>query len=468
MPTGSLPAEGKKIWERVHDQAIKDGKSEEVAAKIAWGAVKNAGWHKKGDEWVKSAAELQEFSLTIRKASFDPRTNDRRWKADTSDIDSDLYDDNMSMELFSDFMDRIERSELPPEAIREHYASEFWSGGMPYLSLSHYPDLDGEAVPGVVDAIFVDGKFLKAKGRLFDTALGTAVWNALKDDLEKKSDSNSPVRISIAFLDYKHKHKDTGTVFERDFSDPSKIVCSECRENSKKGKVGGKIFLKGLLIHLAMTRVPVNQRTIMEVEKAMTTRKEDAASIVGEELANTIDEKALEVGKADLEDAVVTRADDEAPTEVPTPEPEVPQADPVLATLNSLTEQIRSLTEIVEKMMGKDKKHMMENEDEGSPEDETEDKDEKKKSEVVLSEVVDDTVPDLAVVLSEAVAPLVQRMDIMIAALSQKTIPATSVPERRSISANTVAQLVPGQNTGLPEPGAPMKIGDFVKRSVGG
>ena len=65
--------------------------------------------------------------------------------------------------------------------------------------------------------------------------------------------------------------------------------CPLCTEGLK-----GKQYLGGLLIHLALTRVPANIRTDIDVEvdKSMTTRKSDAASIVGEELANEIEEKA--------------------------------------------------------------------------------------------------------------------------------------------------------------------------------
>ncbi|HEY9246460.1 MAG TPA: ChaB family protein, partial [Candidatus Methanoperedens sp.] len=69
MPTGNLPESGKKLWEEVYNKAksgsCKDNPDvEKCAAGSAWKAVKNAGWHKSGDSWVKSA-DLEEFSLTI-------------------------------------------------------------------------------------------------------------------------------------------------------------------------------------------------------------------------------------------------------------------------------------------------------------------------------------------------------------------------------------------------------------------
>jgi len=54
MPTGNLPASAKAIWEEVYSQRKKKGDSEESAAKQAWAAVKNAGWSKKQDKWVKA------------------------------------------------------------------------------------------------------------------------------------------------------------------------------------------------------------------------------------------------------------------------------------------------------------------------------------------------------------------------------------------------------------------------------
>lgn len=50
--TGSLPAAGKALWEKVYEEN-KEEHGEESAAKMAWAACERAGWKKKGDEWVK-------------------------------------------------------------------------------------------------------------------------------------------------------------------------------------------------------------------------------------------------------------------------------------------------------------------------------------------------------------------------------------------------------------------------------
>lgn len=317
MPTGNLPAEGAKLHKKVYDerlQACKDKGGDEAtckesAAKQAWGAVENAGWKKDANgNWHKSA-NLSEFSLRIERASFDKATQERRWRAVASDTDEDSFGDSMSLALFNDFLGRIERGDLVPEDFR----SDFWSGGVPYLSVSHYLDLNGKAVPGPTDAVYVDGRCLKAKGRFSDTPLGRACFDAVCRDLydEKSKAREDKVRISIAFLDWAHKHKSNGFTFERKSLEDT---CPECMREfldhiTNGTEILGKEFLKGHLIHLALTRVPVNKRTSMEVDRSMTTRKEDAASIIGEELADEIDEtdKAL-VGKSE---ALIIKAEDE-------------------------------------------------------------------------------------------------------------------------------------------------------------
>lgn len=315
MPTGNLPASGKALWERVYEGAKKSStckdagdRKDECAARVAWTAVKNAGWKKDASGNWHKAADLEEFSLTIKKAVFDEPTQEMRWRADTSDIDDDSYGDNMTLELFADFVDRIQNNELAPEAFR----SDFWQGGMPYLSVSHYPDFNGKAVPGSVDNVYMDGKFLKAVGKFADSPLGRACFNAACKSVHSKDDEDK-VRISIAFLDWMHKHKSNNYIFERkDIHD----YCPECLKELLSGEYSGKTFMKGQLVHLAQTKVPVNKRTLMEVDKSMAkTRKEDAASIIGEELADELEEMATAkvTAKSETEDvsALVIKADEE-------------------------------------------------------------------------------------------------------------------------------------------------------------
>lgn len=225
-------------------------------------------------------------------------TNDglMRWSAVNSDIEPDLYGERMTLDLYRKMLSYIQNETPPPDPYKSMVCSDYWCGGMPYLSIAHYPDLNGKAVPGQPLELFIDGKQLKAKGILFDSTLGKAVWKSLKQD-ENLPENEKRIRISIAFLDLAHKHGEGGKVFKRE---SSTSICSECA----KGE-GNKIYLDGYLVHLALTRVPVNPRTIMQ-EDAMTkkskieTRKEDAVSIVGDEaLVDEIEKSAMET-KSDV------------------------------------------------------------------------------------------------------------------------------------------------------------------------
>jgi cation transport regulator len=299
----NLPSKAKEIWTAAFNSAYdgtcksKDDR-DECSAKIAWSAVKSK-FKKQGDTWTPKS--IQEFSLHIYRASFDKSSQTRRWFATASDTQDDSYNDNMTLELYEDFLSRIESNELPPERHR----SDFWSGGMPYLSISHYLDLNGQGVPGEVETVYVDGDKLKAKGIFYDTSLGRKCFESVCSDLysEEKSDAD-PVRISIAFVDWGHRHKSDGYEFVRESLDD---ICPECIRELLTGKSEGKEFLKGHLIHLAMTRVPVNERTDMEAQ--MVTQMEDAKSIVGEDEAEKLEELATEVGKADL--VIKSDTDDE-------------------------------------------------------------------------------------------------------------------------------------------------------------
>jgi hypothetical protein len=289
MPFKNMPDACFKLWEQVYNASKKAGDDEEKSAKKAYGAIKQAGWSKdaKG-EWHKS--DITEFSMRIERASYDKATNERRWRAVASDTDEDKRKDSMSLQLFNDFISRIDTGELVPE----QYQSDFWKGGMPYVSVSHYSDLNGDGIPGVIDAVYIDGTYLKAKGRFNDNPLGRKCFEAICADLyNKENGQDKKVRVSIGFLDWSHQHKSDGFIFNRKGESD---ICPECLKDLLTGEDEGKVFLIGHLVHLALTRVPANERTSMEVEKTMAdeilTRKDDATSIVGEELATELDEKS--------------------------------------------------------------------------------------------------------------------------------------------------------------------------------
>jgi cation transport regulator len=64
----ALPSEAQEIWRNAFNSAYeKYPDDEERCNKIAWGAVKNAGWVKEDDKWVKHSAEpkTHEFDAEI-------------------------------------------------------------------------------------------------------------------------------------------------------------------------------------------------------------------------------------------------------------------------------------------------------------------------------------------------------------------------------------------------------------------
>ena len=274
---------------------------------------------------------ISEFSMFISKSSL--HNGEMRWSAINSDTDWDLYGERMSLELYRGMLTKIKSNTPPPEQFAEFVTSEYWKGGMPYLSIAHYQDGNGKAVPGDVRELFIDGKQLKAKGTLHDTKLGRAVWKSLKEDElnYKNSIDTDRIRISIAFLDLAHKHGESGKVFHRNALTD---LCPECQRG-----VGEKIYLDGYLVHLALTRVPVNPRTIMLPEDELMAKKskpvtkmEDAVAVVGD--AGLVEEEVVKSNleaKSLIEDAMVEMSDatpEEAPVPVEEPknEPEVVEA----------------------------------------------------------------------------------------------------------------------------------------------
>lgn len=308
---------------------------------------------------------ISEFSMFISKSSL--HNGEMRWSAINSDTDWDLYGERMSLELYRGMLTKIKSNTPPPEQFAEFVTSDYWRGGMPYLSIAHYPDGNGKAVPGEVRELFIDGKQLKAKGTLHDTQLGRAVWKSLKEDEinYKNSIDTDRIRISIAFLDLAHKHGEDGKVFRRNALTD---MCPECQRG-----VGEKIYLDGYLVHLALTRVPVNPRTIMLPEEEPMAKKskpvtkmQDAVAVVGD--AELVEEEVVKSNlesKSLIEDAMVEMSDATpeeapAPVEEPKTEPEVVEAKTITVTEDELKSMVDSLVE--ESMKGK-KKDMPEDEE---------------------------------------------------------------------------------------------------------
>ena len=263
-------------------------------------------------ERTELPATIVGLSFYITKAVQDKKTGERRFSATCSNTKEDAFKTFMSLDLFKDFINRIHSGEQPPAEFR----SDAWQGGMPYLSVSHYLDLGGMAKAGDTTDLFIDGDYLKAKGSFTDNPVGQKAFEAVVRDLAQKPDK--PIRISIGFLDYGHKHGNIEWVRKGDYD-----TCPLCAT-----ELGPKVYTRGLLIHEALTRIPANVDTSIGLEERsmgddIVTRKDDAASIVGEELATELDEKSKLIGMSTAKPAaeVVIRTD--KPAEEPAPEPEL-------------------------------------------------------------------------------------------------------------------------------------------------
>lgn len=236
---------------------------------------------------------LSTLEMWITRVSRDKKTGVRRWYATSSGVKKDLYNEQMSTALFDDFVRRIDEKEIAPAP----FISEAWQGGLPYLGIAHYLDLNGFGIVGPTEAVWRDGEVLKMKGTFYNTPLADAAFDAIqKDRLEKRTD-NERVRVSIAFIDWGHNHGKK-RIFER------KSLADECM--LCQAGVSDKIYTSGHLVHQALTRRPAYIETEISVsleERTMSKskRQDDAASIVGDELADELEKRTNKelVGRAD-------------------------------------------------------------------------------------------------------------------------------------------------------------------------
>jgi hypothetical protein len=252
---------------------------------------------------TRASLTTRGMNLFINRVSEDPQTGQRRWYSTSSGVKRDLYGERMSIGLFKDFIKRIEKRETPPEP----FTSKAWNGGLPYLGIAHYLDLEGDGIAGSTTKVWRDGTHLKMKGIFEDNVLGKAAYEAVKRDIANNVPPDQRVRVSIAFVDWGHEHEGIGHFERKSLTDK----CDFCDVGN-----GDKIYRKGHLVHLALTRQPAYPEADIQLEeKSMSQRKLDAASIVGEELAENLEKKAagLTERSAGIDpNAIVIRQEEEA------------------------------------------------------------------------------------------------------------------------------------------------------------
>ena len=207
------------------------------------------------------------------------------WSATASDDEPDYFGDKCTIELFTNFVSRAQTSK-----------------NMGYVSVAHYGKFDRipetksqilghDGTAGAVEELFLSQNRLRAKGHFYDNEVGKQAYRSIFKDHHLKVSPKESVRISIGFYDYKHSHDVEGEVVLFDRNKES--TCVHCVAGSPR------TFLDGELIHLALTRIPANPRTPIELEEiqrsiTMHTRRDDAASIIGDDLADEIEALAQE------------------------------------------------------------------------------------------------------------------------------------------------------------------------------
>lgn len=213
----------------------------------------------------------------ITKASVDPETGERRWKAVVSEFLVDSQDDEVTEEFYEYAAHRIVDGVYP----------------VPALVVSHFDDPRPEAkytaspdvfIAGYTTDIYVDGDLPKAKGVFLDTPLGDAVFNAVRRDEQAGVLHDQRVRISMAFR-----------------PEPGGV---------EKSEVGHNIFHRGSIRHFAVTRVPIIKSTSIDVGElelksdndVKISKRQDAETIIGEELAGELYDAYSDIMKSKSDD----------------------------------------------------------------------------------------------------------------------------------------------------------------------
>lgn len=202
------------------------------------------------------------------------------WAATVSDTDVDNHDERVDRAFFDNALSHADEMDMMPYACISHY--DFAGKGV--------PDQDWIAGPSTV--MFPDGKKFKAKGTFWPTDLGKAAFAAIQNDIKKDVPHDERVRISMGFYDRTSEEEK-----------------SEATEDGSSRRV----YRDGIIKHFALTRVPVLPRTEIEAwrEKSMVTKRDDAASIIGDEWADKLEQHSTQVGKSDVdEEPVVVKAEE--------------------------------------------------------------------------------------------------------------------------------------------------------------
>ena len=224
------------------------------------------------------AKERKSIPMRITKATI--RKGGMYWQGVISDDDWDKEDERLSLSIFDDFKSHI---------IEQRQKADYQP---PFVSLSHYDrGDDNSGVLGTVEDVWTHGRECTTDGWFENTRLGKRCFEVVRTELElaeKGEKIEDPVRFSVGFIPKETTQEDNRTV-----------------------------YLRGILDHVALTRVPINPRTgftYVETKSMAKTRKEDAITVVGEEYEDDVDElEKHQSRKADLSDIVIKAEEEDSP-----------------------------------------------------------------------------------------------------------------------------------------------------------
>jgi cation transport regulator ChaB len=264
----ALPEGAKSIWVAAFNSAWDswtsdktDQPQERYAFAVAWAAVKKV--YKQVDgEWKKRDRAVAGDGYLTRV--WEDQAGVRRWRATSGDDGVDQYATRMTRDFQLDMCARA--ADHPP-----------------WLGISHYGKF-GQI--GVVDRLYLDGRKLKAEGRWLtdteDELQAKLVEAAYAAALEERNllPAHRTIRTSIAFY-------------------PEAFEIEDC------GVIG---YTRGWLEHVALTTRPANSRADFGLEEDDTMpgkrsqtrrelRREDAAAIIGDDLAGRLFEIEGKIGE---------------------------------------------------------------------------------------------------------------------------------------------------------------------------
>jgi len=254
-----LPDHAREIWVAAFNSAWDGWSSDKTdltqegyAHAVAWAAVKKL--YKKNAEgaWVKrSLAWEGQGRITKVWRSADGA---HHWRATVMDDGVDCYATRMTIDFQDDVCQRAD------------------AGPMPWLGIAHY---GRQSQIGEATRLYRDGRFVKAEG-VFTVETGNALQRQLARAAYEAAESESDLLPA-------HRAIATSQAFY-----PEAHAVEDC---------GVLAYTRGRMDHIALTTRPGNSRADFGVEEdemrssktRRDLRRDDAAAIVGPDLAKALD-----------------------------------------------------------------------------------------------------------------------------------------------------------------------------------